>query len=439
MRDAIVMIAFLGLLPLCFSRPFIGMLVWTWFTIMNPHRETFGFAYTFQFNTMIAVATLTGMLLSGERLKPLTSRYVWILYAWFGWTILTTFYAIKADYSYEFFMRIPFKVYLFIFLLTIMVNREERVFALLWILLLSIGYYGTNIGVMGILKLGRNLGESADFGPQDTLLQDRNHMAVALCMIIPLLHYLSNYCEQLFTRRVLTAVMVLCVIAVFVSYSRGGWICLIFIGAYYFWFVKNKAIYIITMIFASVSSLAFLPQEWFDRMNFEKIDKDESLNVRFEMWKIITELFYQHPIMGGGFRAAQHPDIFKQLADGISDLKVPFAAHSIYYEVLGEHGGVGLFLFLSVILAGVLSNFNTRKMTKGRPEFDWARDLSNALQLSILVYALGGAALSLAYFETFYVVLVLSFSLNILVRKNYDELSNSEKTTRKNIPQYWSY
>ncbi len=56
MRDIVLVLAILGGLGLTFRWPFVGILLWTWFTCMQPHEETFGFAQTAPLNLIIAMS-----------------------------------------------------------------------------------------------------------------------------------------------------------------------------------------------------------------------------------------------------------------------------------------------------------------------------------------------------------------------------------------------
>ena len=38
MRDVLILGIILGSLPLCFFRPYFGVLMWTWIAYFNPHR-----------------------------------------------------------------------------------------------------------------------------------------------------------------------------------------------------------------------------------------------------------------------------------------------------------------------------------------------------------------------------------------------------------------
>ncbi|MFT6212166.1 MAG: putative O-glycosylation ligase (exosortase A-associated) [Alphaproteobacteria bacterium] len=427
MRDIIIMIGFLGLLPLCFSRPFVGILAWSWFAIMNPHRETHGFAYAFQFNMIIAAITFIGIFTSAEKIKPIKGFAIYVMGAFFAWTFITTFSALDPTTSWVFFNATPSRTYIYVIMLIFLVNREERMIALIWIIVISLGYYGASIGMVGLLSAGRNIGRADNFGPTNTMIQDRNHMTIALMMMFPLLLYLHKYTQRIFVKLVLKGTAFLTIVTVIVSYSRTGLICLMLIGGYYFMFLRNKIVILTAIIITAIVSFMFMPAEWQERMSFstEKIEQDGSLNIRYEAWKLARAIAADNPLTGGGFRIVQN-DVAFELYPGVSKNLYAAAAHSIYFEILSDHGYVGLLLFILLIASGLYLNILTRRMTKNYAQLQWVFDLATALQLSLCVYAVGGAALSMAYYDVFYVVIFLSAALNFMA----SEKINTQKVTK---------
>ena len=67
MRDLLILaIVFAG----CFAalkRPWIGVMLWTWLSIMNPHRFAWGLAYSAPVAAMAAGSTVLGLLMTRER------------------------------------------------------------------------------------------------------------------------------------------------------------------------------------------------------------------------------------------------------------------------------------------------------------------------------------------------------------------------------------
>src|SRR4051794_16211872 len=66
MRDAVFTLVMLGLLPLAVVRPFVGVLLWSWISFMNPHQLLWGFAAPLPWAAMVFCATVFGCAMAGE-------------------------------------------------------------------------------------------------------------------------------------------------------------------------------------------------------------------------------------------------------------------------------------------------------------------------------------------------------------------------------------
>jgi probable O-glycosylation ligase (exosortase A-associated) len=91
---------------------------------------------------------------------------------------------------------------------------------------------------------------------------------------------------------------------------------------------------------------------------------------------------------------------------GVYSTKVQ-AAHSIYFQILGNHGFVGLFLYLGIWVATLRSAGRLRAIAKEHPEARWAGQLGAMVQVSLLGFAAGGAFLSMPYFDFPYNLMVM--------------------------------
>ena len=61
-RDVIVLGFFLPSLPICFFRPFYGILLWTVVSFVNPQQLSYGAAASFPLALVVAIPTLAGAL-----------------------------------------------------------------------------------------------------------------------------------------------------------------------------------------------------------------------------------------------------------------------------------------------------------------------------------------------------------------------------------------
>jgi probable O-glycosylation ligase (exosortase A-associated) len=88
--------------------------------------------------------------------------------------------------------------------------------------------------------------------------------------------------------------------------------------------------------------------------------------------------------------------------------------HSIFFEVLGEHGWIGLGLFLSLLGLTWLKCGRIIRIARKQPDGQWARDLAGMIQVSLIAYMSAGAFLGLAYFDYVYhlvAIVVVTYSL----------------------------
>ena len=131
-------------------------------------------------------------------------------------------------------------------------------------------------------------------------------------------------------------------------------------------------------------------------------EQDGSAMGRINAWYMTARLAGDR-FLGGGF-AIYTPELFARYAPVGDDVH---AAHSIYFQVLGEHGYVGLLLFLATGAFTFHAARSIRREAKGRADALWLFHLAGMAQVSLVGYAVGGAFLSLAYFDLPYNVLVV--------------------------------
>jgi len=103
----------------------------------------------------------------------------------------------------------------------------------------------------------------------------------------------------------------------------------------------------------------------------------------------------------------------KEPTSGLSWLN----ANSIYFEVLGEHGFVGLALFLVLGIATIQTATFIIRHARDRPEDRCAADLARMIQVSLVGYAVGGAFANLAFFDLVYHLIVIVSLTSAVIRQ----------------------
>src|ERR1043165_627477 len=91
MRGLALLAVSFTLLPMVFKRPYVGILMWFWISLMNPHRKVFGFAAELNYALIIAVVTLGSWLLHPEESKaPPRDRMTFLIIAFMIWISITS-------------------------------------------------------------------------------------------------------------------------------------------------------------------------------------------------------------------------------------------------------------------------------------------------------------------------------------------------------------
>jgi probable O-glycosylation ligase (exosortase A-associated) len=391
MRDLIIALIIFGAVPFMLARPSIGAYIWCWISYMNPHRLAFGWAYHFPFAAIVAGATLIGTLFTKDRQRI----------PWFGTTILwlslilwmnfTTLFALVPDDAAMQWDR-AMKIQLMAFVTLMIITTRQQLQWLIWAVTLSVGYFGIKGGMFAIATMG----EYTLYGPPESFLADNNSLALAIVMIMPLWQYLRLTTKNRLVQLGCVTAMVLSVFAVLASYSRGAFVA---ISAMAFLLVlrsRAKAMVIAGLIVMTPIALSFMPDDFYERMGTIKTyQQDPSAIGRINAWSYAWNLAVDRPVIGGGFDAF-HPELFKKYAPNPLDFH---DAHSIYFEMLAEHGFVGLGLFFGLFFTTFRNAGWLRLQARDRPNLQWAGDLGSMLQVCIAGYAVGGAFLGLAYFD----------------------------------------
>lgn len=406
MRDLFVAAIVFGTLPFVLRRPFIGILLLTWLGYMNPHLLCYGFMLSMPVVYIVTIVTLIGMVATDRTKRMVWSREVVVLLLFLVWMAITTTQAFYPELAMIQLIKV-LKIQTLTLMALVMLSTELRVRSFIWIIVLSIGFYGVKGGLFTIAHGGSYRVQ----GPPTSFISENNELALALVMTIPLMRYLQVREPNRWVKLGLTGAMVLMAIGAIGSQSRGALVALALTGLI-FWIKSRKKFMTLAMIVTAVVSIAaIMPSAWYERMNTIKTyDQDESALGRLNAWGMAWNLARDR-FLGGGFDTFR-PEVFARYGpepNRVHDV------HSIYFGVLGHHGFVGLFLFLLLLVLTWMKCSAVIKRVRKRPEFEWAGQLAGMIQVSLVGYMSAGAFLGLMYFDYPYHLMVVAVVLYAMV------------------------
>ncbi|MEQ1864585.1 MAG: putative O-glycosylation ligase, exosortase A system-associated [Micropepsaceae bacterium] len=412
MRSIFFMIAIFAALPLALVFPFVGVLLWAWTSFSSLYRETFGFASDFPFNFYIAATTMVAWLISTEP-KNLPNQMLPVFAILLAvWMSVSTYFAIDYASAYPLWLNY-IKTMLLVLVTMAMTSNKLRIQAFIWIIVLSIGYYAAKGG--GFMLLTGSIG-SRVFGAENSMIEDNNNLSLAIVITLPLLNYLRVTSRSTWVKAACVGLLALSIVAIVGTYSRGGFVGLVVVGGAFLVSSRKKSVPLITTLAVVGGVLMFAPGDWFDRVNTIQTYKEDSSSVgRLNSWQTSWNLAQDRPIVGGGFAATENQRIYRRYK-GRGDSTDSRAAHSIYFQVLGDLGFVGLGLYIAMLGAGVYNLLLVQRWTTGREDLDWANMLARMLLVSTVGFVTAGALLSMAYYDAFLCMMALSVALREVVR-----------------------
>lgn len=391
MRD-LALFGFLAfILVKIWKAPYIGALAWVLFGVMNPHRLAWGPAFSFPFAQLIALALLTAILLSKDHKEVKGGAPAVVMAIFLAWCAMTTVVAFQSDAALDYFIRVT-KTFVMTWVIMVVLNTRRHVDLLILTLVIGIGFYGVKGGLFVLATGGNHMVN----GPPGGAIEGNNSLAVGLVSTIPLIFYLMTQAKSRWLRRACIVAMVLCAISILGSFSRGALLAIFGMGAMLWLRGSHKTPLLVAAVAFVLIAIPLMPERWTAKMQtIETYQEDNSAMYRLQTWETAYNIAKERFPLGGGFEWFSAAASLRYSPNPT----LVMSPHSIYFEVLGTQGFIGLALYLLFWLLVWRQCSRLRKAGKENPELQWARTLGSMVQVSIVGYMLGGAFLNLAFWE----------------------------------------
>lgn len=439
LRDLLLLAVLVGSIPFILYRPAVGILMWYWVGLMNPHRLTWGVMYDFQLAMLVGGLTLFALVITRERQPLPVTREVGLILAMavlFTVTSYTAWVPASAWSYWDQFMKI-----LLVTLVTpLLIYGRKRVELLVVVVTLSLAFYGLKGGVF-TLASGGNFHV---LGPSRSFISGNTALGLAMLMVMPFLLVLSRQVVQgrlaclpdsLWSRRLGWlgyATFWLTGLATVFTYSRGAALGLGAIAPFLFKKMRYKACLVAAGVLAVGVVGVTVPDKLIDRtQTIQTFQEDRSAMQRIQAWGVNWNIARERPLTGAGF----------DLVDAGTDRWIGYAnflgdwpdnrarsAHSNYFQVLGQHGFLGLALYLSLLGCVMFSLAQMAIKARRQPETVWIAEYAWAALVGLIGYAVAGAFLDMAYFTLYYAFIALT----IVLRREFAVAlqGKKEETTR---------
>lgn len=278
----------------------------------------------------------------------------------------------------------------------------------------------TILGTGGYDRLGRLIMDNSWLGETSTL-------ALAAVITVPLAWYVARH-SIIFggTSRkkrylVFAAYSFMAVMCVIGTSARTGLLALAALVLVGLRGMIPRILAICAMVGFAMFGQALLPSRSLHRFEtLQTYQQDSSAETRVAAWRWALDYASNNPI-GGGFTIFNQSVIHWSIADNRGHTteftQYGRAAHSVYFEVLGEQGFFGLALFVLILISSALGCLRLSRRKSTNPDDVWLPRLAYALFSCIAIFSVGGAFVGIAYQPLIYCFVGLYAGLCGLARQ----------------------
>lgn len=433
MRDLIVVLIFLYGVLMALRRPYFAALLWVWIGLMNPHRLGWGFAYSMPLAMIAAGVLFFSIAINSDKVNWKMSYPIPFLLLIVSWMGLTTLFSFFPEESFTRYIHL-LKVLLILLPIAAAIRTREEIIGLVITITGSLAFFGIKGGIFTILTGGG----AHVYGPPASPIEDNNGLAVGLIITIPLIYYLTGQIEVIrklpiirripenLISRFLYLAMFLCLISILGSQSRGALLAMVAMG-FTLWRRSNSKLPLALIAgVVGIMAISFMPDNWTNRMHsIQTYEDDTSAMGRINAWTMAINIA-NDKLTGAGF-VTDSPVIYQMYAPK-QDLVI--VAHSIYFQILGEHGYIGLLLYIIFWISTYSLAGKIIKQTATITNLNWANSLASMAKVSLIGFSVGGAFLSLAYWDLPFYIMVILICTSRLTQENIeDKFENQNATT----------
>jgi len=438
MRD-LVFVAFLAaFMGLGLKRPFIFVLAYAYIDIVSPQRLSYFLLNSVPISLIaFALAVVAWLVVDDKR----DSRFSWrqglmlFLLVYAGYTTMHADFPVEAREKWDW----VWKALVFAIFLPLTLRTRLRIEALSLVMVLCASSIIITGGIKTMLSGG-------GYGVLNLMVDNNSGLyegsiisTVAIC-IIPLILFLSKH-GTIFPSdwRVKLFAWSLCFACLLIpigTEARTGLVCAAFLVLLFLRHAKRRFLYAGLLGIAGLMAIPFLPSSFTNRMDtIQNYQADQSASTRIAVWKWTWDYVQDHPL-GGGFEAYRQNslryDAKKIDGDGpVQEVQRQVvtdegrAYHSSYFEMLGEQGFPGLFVWLVLNFGCVLRMEILRRHYEKRTEEEvqWVAPYALAMQQGHLVYLVGSLFVGIAFQPFVFMLIALQIGVDSYLRRREKEAS----------------
>jgi probable O-glycosylation ligase (exosortase A-associated) len=422
-----------SLFLLALRRPFLFVLAYCYVDVVAPQRLSYYLLSGGNIVLICAIAAMGSWLLFDRKTDFRIAGRQWLmllllLYA--GFTTLNADMPVEAWEKWDW----VWKAMVFAIFLPFTLRTKLRIEAYLLFMILSAAAIIIVGGIKTLLS-GGGYGALNLMVDNNSGLYEGSTISTVAIALVPLILWAARHGTvfpadwrvKLFAAGLVFA----CLLIPVGTEARTGLVCIAVLAILMLRDVKRRLLYMGLLGLAGLAALPMLPSSFTDRMGtISTYQADSSATTRIAVWGWTWDYVQENPL-GGGFEAyrqnrIQVATVSQQESGNVVAVQASVhsdegrAYHSSYFEMLGEQGFPGLFLFLIIHGLGLVRMEVLRRRWRGAEgETAWIAPLATALQSFQLIYLAGSLFVGIAFQPFVWMVVAVQIGFDTYVARRH--------------------
>lgn len=421
MSDIYIFLFILISIYFSLRNPVIAFCLNIWIDLIKPQAITFGFIHNQPLSAIAFFTLFISLVINIRKLKFSNLKVHFLFFLLFipliTYTTYQSNYLEAALFKYDWVL----KCMLIYILLPAIINSRKSFELILLTYMLSLYFHIIAGGVKTLFGGGGYGIRLSAYAEANAGLGESSTLALISVISIPLLIFVNNQVslvkEMPLKKPIFYFLLTVSFACCVGTFARTGLIGLAVLTLIAIMKSSRKILYLSFATVIALVILSFSSNSWKERMGtINNANQESSALGRIVVWKWTLDFVKENP-MGGGFVAylnnAGLLDIYHETEVSFGNKAKAF--HNIYFEVLGEQGYVGLFLYLMYFY----SSFKATKILASS-KLPWYREYGTTGYAVILCLAVCCCFIGVAY-QSF---LLIALGLDHASKKIYINESN---------------
>jgi probable O-glycosylation ligase (exosortase A-associated) len=444
---AVLLITVFGI-AMSIKDAFWGLLLYTWYSFFSPLELTYGILAESRLSFIVAIVLIFTALLQGKALfKASTVTFLVIIFCIIAMASL----AVKGTYNLQDVIRETLtlnKLAVMAIFAPVLITNVARLKLYVLAIVVSVGFLASYYGVFGLFAGSTFITGAGRIG-------DNNFYALVLVATLPLVPLCIKYANYKTLKLGLIFVVFGMLLALILTYSRGGFLGLLFVVAFWLLFLRKRwlitVVSLLVISYLTLSSFGYIRD--FNRYDFESDfgassvasqtlddylvrlltltsnpEETESGRSRLHFWKVAVLMANDRPLSGTGLNRFSLDYQSYDYSNG--EFGGARAVHSTPMLILAELGYLGAIAFFVLITSCYIILIKARRSLKKMTDLKdgiYLRDLASTIMIAFVGFMVAGSFVIGLYVEIFWSLISLTIMCELLTKQiiNEDFTNNS--------------